>query len=158
MRRSRKPGSRRVLAPLHADRHEQVKRKKHRLKLHKSQSYGDVVRRTFFFQLRLAADNLRDLMLSPIAIVAALLGLLRPSDPSWALDRLMLFGRATDRWINLFEEEDKDARDHSGQTLDDLFDHVESKIKTKLDPDTPAEESSWASCFDAFQASRQSRK
>ncbi|WP_321446679.1 hypothetical protein [uncultured Cohaesibacter sp.] len=158
MKRSKDPRNKRLLAPLHANRHEQYKRKKHSLKPHSPQSYGDVVRRTFFFQLRLAADNLRDLMLSPIAIVAALLGLLRPSDPSWALDRLMLFGRATDRWINLFEEEDKDAPDHSGQTLDDLLDHVESKIKTKLDPETPAEDSSWASCFEAFQASQQSRK
>ena len=83
MARPRKARQRRLLAPLHEDLHEQYQYKKRGMKRHVRQSYGDVVRRTFFFQLRLAADNLRDLLLSPIAIVAALLGLLRPDDPSW---------------------------------------------------------------------------
>nr|WP_321459256.1 hypothetical protein [uncultured Cohaesibacter sp.] len=153
---SRSARQKRVFAPLHADRHQQYERKKQSIRPHRSQSYGDLVRRTLYFQLRLAADNIRDILLSPLAVVAALLGLLRPSDPSWALDRLMLFGRATDRWINLFEEDDPDLK--SSRTIDDLFDHVETEIKTKLDPDTPAEESTWASSFAAFQASHQARK
>ncbi len=156
MGRSRQSRQRRFFSPLqnhHEDYHREFN-----LRTRKSQSYGDVVRRTLFFQLRLAADNLRDLLLSPVAIVAALLGLLRPADPSWALDRLMIFGRATDRWINLFEEQPHESEERSSCTIDDLFDHVETRIKSKLDPETPAEESSWASSFAAFQATQQSRK
>nr|WP_321525449.1 hypothetical protein [uncultured Cohaesibacter sp.] len=156
MGRSRQSRQRRIFAPL--QNHHEDHRQEHSLRTKKRQSYGDVVRRTLCFQLRLAADNLRDLLLSPIAIVAALLGLLRPNDPSWALDRLMIFGRATDRWINLFEEQPHESEERSNCTIDDLFDHVETKIKSKLDPETPTEESTWASSFAAFQATQQSRK
>ena len=115
MGRSSKARRSRLLAPLHADRYERVQREKNCPKPFGSQSYGDVVRRTLFFQFRLAVDNLRDLLLSPIAIVAALLGLLRPDNPSWALDRLMMFGRATDRWINLFEEQETETAQSSSK-------------------------------------------
>ncbi|WP_162916491.1 hypothetical protein [Cohaesibacter haloalkalitolerans] len=156
MGRSRQPRQRRIFAPL--QNHHEDYRREFSLRTRKPQSYGNVIRRTLFFQLRLAADNLRDLLLSPIAIFAALLGLLRPSDPSWALDRLMIFGRATDRWINLFEEEPHVPAERGACTIDDLFDHVETKIKSTLDPETPTEESTWASSFAAFQATHQSRK
>ena len=114
-----------------------------------NQSYGSLVRRTILFQLRLMADGLRDLLLSPIAVIAALLGLLRPDNPSWALDRLMMMGRLSDRWINLFEQEDCKPSYERSDTLDDFIDHVEREVKSRLDPDTPPEDASWARSFSA---------
>jgi hypothetical protein len=107
------------------------------------------VRRTVFFQFRLAADGLRDLLLSPICVIAALLGLLRPDNPSWALDRLMKFGRSSDRWINLFEQEDHCMEQERNPTIDDLFNHVEREVKTRMDPHASPEDIRWASQFSA---------
>ncbi|PLW77448.1 hypothetical protein [Cohaesibacter celericrescens] len=121
----------------------QISRKK------KDHGYGSLVRRTVFFQFRLAADGLRDLLLSPICVIAALLGLLRPDNPSWALDRLMKFGRSSDRWINLFEQEDHCMSQEKNPTIDDLFNHVEREVKTRMDPHASPEDIRWASQFSA---------
>ncbi|WP_319531643.1 hypothetical protein [uncultured Cohaesibacter sp.] len=102
------------------------------------------------FQFRLAADSLRDLLLSPISVIAALLGLLRPDNPGWALDRLMQFGRRTDDWINLFEHNEHARQEECTQTLDDFIDQVETEVKRRMDPDTPADEATWASSVSAF--------
>lgn len=56
------------------------------------------------FQFRLLMDGVRDLLLSPLAIVLALIGLvLKPNNPGIYFNQLMRFGRKTDVWINLFE-------------------------------------------------------
>ena len=113
------------------------------------QSYGALVRRVVIFQFRLAADGIRDLLLSPISVIAALLGLLRPDNPSWAYDRLMHVGRQSDKWINLFEQEDHNAAFERGRTIDDLFDHMEREVKSRIDPETPPEKATWADTFAA---------
>ncbi|WP_316862720.1 hypothetical protein [uncultured Cohaesibacter sp.] len=158
MARNKRKKSSKLLAPLHEDRHDSYFHKKRTLKISNRQTYGHLVRRTILFQFRLAADNIRDLLLSPIAVVAALLGLLRPDNPSWALDRLMMFGRATDRWINLFEDDTHTLPQQSSETLDDFLGKVETRIKTKLDPETPADEATWAKSFSAYYATRQSQR
>lgn len=61
--------------------------------------------RLIVFQLRLAADALRDLIMSPLSIAAFILDtLIQPPREQSFYQKLMLFGRHTDRWINLFEE------------------------------------------------------
>lgn len=58
------------------------------------------------FQLKLAADALRDLVMSPVSIVMFILDLvLRPPEGESHYQQMMQFGRKTDRWINLFEEQ-----------------------------------------------------
>jgi len=57
------------------------------------------------FQLKLAADAIRDLIMSPVSIVMFVLDLvLRPEEKDSHYQQMMQFGRKTDRWINLFEE------------------------------------------------------
>jgi len=58
------------------------------------------------FQLRLAADAVRDIVMSPVSIVMFLLDLvIRPPEGESHYQQMMQFGRKTDRWINLFEED-----------------------------------------------------
>lgn len=59
------------------------------------------------FQFKLFADGMRDVLLSPVSIIAALAGIVsRPDDPGYLFRRLMAFGVRTDRWINLFGAHD----------------------------------------------------
>jgi hypothetical protein len=57
------------------------------------------------FQLKLGADAIRDLVMSPVSIVMFFLDLIfRPNEKDSNYQQMMRFGRKTDRWINLFEE------------------------------------------------------
>ena len=57
------------------------------------------------FQLKLGADAIRDLVMSPVSIIMFILDLiLRPNEKDSNYQQMMRFGRKTDRWINLFEE------------------------------------------------------
>jgi len=63
------------------------------------------LRQLLIFQLKLGADALRDLLMSPVSILMFLLDLiLRPPQEQSYHEQLMTFGRKTDRWINLFED------------------------------------------------------
>jgi len=120
-----------------------------------------VLYRVFLFQLKLLADGLRDIILSPVSIIAALMGLLAGNkDPDKYLNRLMEFGRRSDIWINLFDthmgENTSDAwiapleermkrkysdnvdEQHwiyrSGKRVNDALDHVNLEIEAKKRP------------------------
>ena len=55
------------------------------------------------FQFKLTLDGFRDVFLSPISLVVALLGgLIGRSDPGKHFRRLLELGHTSDRWINLF--------------------------------------------------------
>jgi hypothetical protein len=63
------------------------------------------LRHLLLFQLKLAADALRDFVLSPLSIAAFVLDVLRkPRIEDSLYLRLMLLGRRSDRMINLFDE------------------------------------------------------
>lgn len=71
-----------------------------------------LVRDVVAFQFKLAMDGIRDILLSPISITAALIGLLTSSEnPGRYFYRLLELGHSSDRWINLFntysDEDDK---------------------------------------------------
>lgn len=62
-----------------------------------------VLRDVIVFQAKLLVDGLRDLLLSPLSIVAALIDLLVPGDDGGKrFYGVVRFGRRTERWINLF--------------------------------------------------------
>ena len=65
------------------------------------------------FQFKLAMDGIRDVLLSPISITAALIGVFSSADdPGKYFYRLLKLGHESDRWINLFnthENENGDA-------------------------------------------------
>ena len=55
------------------------------------------------FQFKLAADGLRDLLLSPVSIISAILGLVAGGDDPYRYFRqLRRLGRRSEVWINLF--------------------------------------------------------
>ena len=75
------------------------------------------------FQLKLALDGLRDVILVPVSIVAAILGLVAGgSDPRQYFRRVLRFGRATEAWLNLFG-----GRDQSG-TSDEVLEPFKAKV------------------------------
>ena len=55
------------------------------------------------FRVKLLVDGLKDLVLSPAALIAVVVGLLRdPAHPGRYFYRLMRMGRDFDRWVDLF--------------------------------------------------------
>jgi hypothetical protein len=65
-----------------------------------------LIRDLLAFQLKLAADALRDFVISPIALVAGVIDLVRGGDRSGELFHAVLAaGRRSERIINLFGEE-----------------------------------------------------
>jgi hypothetical protein len=75
------------------------------------------------FQAKLLIDGLRDVLLSPLSIVAAVVGLLTGGDePQRYFQKVIRFGRRTEVWINLFGEHDGPG------TSDHLVDPLRSKV------------------------------
>lgn len=55
------------------------------------------------FQVKLLLDGLRDVLMSPVSLVAALVGLLTDAEkPDRYFKESLRFGRQTEQWINLF--------------------------------------------------------
>jgi len=83
------------------------------------------VRRLLIFQLKLAVDAIRDILLSPISITASIIDLIqgRKGKNSY-FEMLMKFGRNSEKRINLFEQ-------HQGekQTIDNMLKQVEEVVK-----------------------------
>ncbi len=67
----------------------------------------DLIRDLVVFQIKLAIDALRDIVMSPVSIVAGLLDLILEGDRPRHLYRVLLLGRQTERWINLFGDADR---------------------------------------------------
>ena len=77
----------------------------------------------FVFQFKLAADGLRDILLSPLSIISAIMGLVAGGDDPYRYFRdLLRFGRRTEIWINLFG-----YRKHAG-TSDDFIAPIKDKV------------------------------
>ena len=74
------------------------------------------------FQVKLVVDGLRDFILVPISLIAALLGLLAGgSKPARYYNLVLAFGRRTERWINLFGRQ-------KGTTSDDLIEPLKERV------------------------------
>lgn len=90
-----------------------------------------LVRDVIVFQFKLALDGLRDLLLSPVSIMLALIGIVfEPKDPGKHFYRLLSFGRQTDRWINLFNDHDDDD---STASVDDVVRRAEDMLRAEHD-------------------------
>lgn len=92
------------------------------------------------FQAKLALDGLRDLLLSPISLIAAVVGLLTGGErPGRYFYDLMHLGRRSDGWINLFGAGDRtpppEGLPEPGQTkgVDAVFDRLEERIVERVD-------------------------
>jgi len=88
----------------------------------------EIVWRVLLFQFKLIADGLRDLILSPVSLIAVLMGLLSGGkQPDIYFKRLMRFGRKSDVWINLFDQH------HSPYTANNLVKPVQRKFMQGMD-------------------------
>ncbi|EAQ99398.1 hypothetical protein [Congregibacter litoralis] len=84
------------------------------------------LRHVLIFQLKLAADALRDFLLSPLSLVAfGIDALTKPKVEHSLYLRLMLLGRRSDRMINLFD----DHADSGELTIDRAVDEVEEMLR-----------------------------
>lgn len=87
------------------------------------------------FQIKLGMDAIRDLILSPISIVCAVLDfLLSNNQKEGYFQKLMTFGRKTDAWINLFGEHDKrnsifNVSQKNEVNADQVFMKIEALLK-----------------------------
>jgi len=80
----------------------------------------------FVFQFKLAADGIRDILLSPLSIISAIMGLVAGGDdPHRYFRQLLHFGRRSEIWINLFGH-----RKHGG-TSDDLITPIKDRMMTE---------------------------
>ncbi|GAA6138037.1 hypothetical protein NBRC116583_17840 [Arenicella sp. 4NH20-0111] len=86
-------------------------------------------RHLIFFQIKLFADAIRDLLFSPISLLAfACDAILKPSVKDSFSYKLTLAGRKSDRMINLFGEYTA-----SGEfTIDETVNELESALLTEL--------------------------
>ncbi len=90
-----------------------------------------LLRDVLAFQFKLLLDGLRDLLLSPISILAAIAGVLTSQrDPGRFFYRLLALGHQTDRWINLFNTYDNEPRANSA---DDFLKHAENIVLTEYE-------------------------
>ncbi|MEM7358442.1 MAG: hypothetical protein AAF431_05065 [Pseudomonadota bacterium] len=81
------------------------------------------------FQIKLFVDAFRDLLFSPISLVAFLLdALLRPPVRESFSYRLMLTGRRSDRVINLFDE----YTNSGDYTIDETVAEVETAVQREI--------------------------
>ena len=67
-------------------------------------AYWTLVRDVALLQLKLVADGFRDLVLLPASLLAGLISLVRSENggPGPQFYRLLVTGKRTERWINLF--------------------------------------------------------
>jgi hypothetical protein len=84
-------------------------------------TFGPALRHLIVFQLKLGADALRDFVLSPLSIVVFVLDAIRkPALEDSLYLRLMVLGRRSDEYINLFDQH----KDKGNFTMDEAIETV----------------------------------
>lgn len=93
----------------------------------KRSTRGSLFRRLIIFQIKLFADGVRDLILSPISFAVAGIGIVFGGrNPHAGFDRLMQAGHITDNWIDLFGHH---ARHGDRPSLERMIDEVEEALR-----------------------------
>jgi hypothetical protein len=89
----------------------------------------DLLRKTAVLQLKLLADGLRDAILIPVSMIAALIGLLRGGNNcDREFRRVVNLGRRSERWINLFGHHPPLDTSHPAGSIDAMLNQVESVV------------------------------
>ncbi|HSG91439.1 MAG TPA: hypothetical protein VLA56_19640 [Pseudomonadales bacterium] len=94
-----------------------------------------LLRRLFVFQIKLALDGLRDLVLSPVSFVAVAVGLIAGGErPEGPFRRVLAFGRRSDAWIDLFDThggplQGDEARPASAESI---IDRIEAIVREEF--------------------------
>jgi hypothetical protein len=99
-----------------------------------AESRWGLIRDLVVFQLKLALDASRDLVLVPVSMVAGIVDLVSGGEPPgknfYAVVRL---GRGTERWINLFGAIDAPEREEAVPSLDSLVGQLERRIVDQVE-------------------------
>jgi hypothetical protein len=89
------------------------------------------------FHGKLLLDGLRDVILFPVALVTAVIDLIRRDNPPGRhFYDVVHFGKQTEQWIDLFEavnrapETDRPRATIDGPSLDDLLNDLEGKLRS----------------------------
>ena len=97
-----------------------------------SESRWELIRDLLIFQLKLAIDAFRDVILVPVSLVAGAVDLATGNDRQSAnFYEVVRLGRRSERWINLFGAVEGPAEDPSQDpepTLDSLVGQVERLV------------------------------
>jgi hypothetical protein len=89
-----------------------------------------VFRDVVVFQMKLVVDGLRDLLISPVSVLAALVDLLVPGDDGGKrFYSVVRFGRRTEEWINLFGAAGPEAPGTDATGIDVLFNELEERLR-----------------------------
>lgn len=96
-----------------------------------------LLRDVIVFQVKLFIDGLRDLILVPVSLVAALLSLMKSGHAAGSeFYEVVSFGRKTERSINLFEAAERLHRsddDTPIPDLDDLVGDIEDYLRSQVE-------------------------
>ena len=99
-------------------------------------NHWQLIRDVLSFQLKLAMDGIRDLILSPVSIGSAVWGMIAsPSNPGKYYYQLLKLGRRSDEWINLFgdvenyEEGQQSADKYVHKAQDLLMDQYNKRTR-----------------------------
>ena len=88
-----------------------------------------LIRDLIAFQFKLLLDGLRDILLSPVSIAAAIAGLLTDGkNPGKYFYRLMALGHKSDAWINLFKSHDDTVETNQPPSADSFLRHAENIV------------------------------
>ena len=116
---------------------------------------GALVRDAVVFQLKLMADGFRDLVLLPLSLIAALVGLVRGGDePEREFVQVLKLGRRSEIWINLFGRHGTPGHANAIASIDALFDKVEETLKRQYAA-TGTSESAQAEIDEALKAAHE---
>jgi hypothetical protein len=90
---------------------------------------AELIREAAVLQIKLLADGLRDAVLIPVSLVAALIGLIRGGDEAdREYRRVIKLGRRSERWIDLFGQQRPLGKPHPADSMDTVLGQVESAI------------------------------
>lgn len=90
---------------------------------------GTLLRDVTVFQLKLLMDGFRDVLLSPLSIVAAIVGFLFAGKNSGKyFYRLLDLGHKSEIWINLFNAEERQQAKNGFRSTDDYLREIEKMI------------------------------
>jgi hypothetical protein len=99
-----------------------------------------LIRETAVLQIKLLVDGLRDAILIPLSLVAALIGVMRGgADCDREFRRVIKLGRRSERWIDLFGHQRTAGTDHTKGSMDSILEQVESVVmeQYKRSPKAP---------------------
>ncbi|MFT6734034.1 MAG: hypothetical protein ACJAS9_002229 [Polaribacter sp.] len=99
------------------------------MKLDESIDEKQPFKRLLVFQVKLAVDALRDIILSPVSLICTVLDSIQKNrGKNSYFEKLMVFGRQTERRINLFEQHQVEDSKEKNVSIDSILSRVESVI------------------------------